>query len=43
LVLEEQLNGDAYPTGVGRHLVMHLASGWHTVFDPIDAPPATRP
>lgn len=40
LVLEEQTADDAYPTGVGRHLVMDLRTGWHTLFDPI-APPVS--
>ena len=38
LVLEEQTPDNAYPTGVGRHLVMDLATGWYRLFDPI-APP----
>jgi hypothetical protein len=39
LVLEEQTSDtDAYPSGVGRHLVMDVQTGWYRFFDPI-APP----
>ncbi|MEA2623718.1 MAG: hypothetical protein QOH61_2628 [Chloroflexota bacterium] len=40
LILEEQPEAqvEGFPTGVGRHLVMDLASGWYAVFDPIALP-----